>query len=76
MPPDQFQCLGQILLVGFPIGAGNALGHCIIEIDDRLAAMHVVLVGLDGDAGQGGIAADVARLAQVAVAGREAAGKA
>ena len=35
--------------------------------------MLVVLVGLDGDAGQGGIAVDVVGLPQIAVAGGEAA---
>ena len=34
--------------------------------------MHFVLVGLDGNAGQGGIAADIIRLAQIPMPRREA----
>ena len=46
----------------------NTLGHGIVEVRDRLAAVLVVLVGLDGDRCQGCIACDRLGLAQIAVA--------
>ena len=64
--------LGEGLEVLFPIGLVHALGHGVVEDGHALAAVHLVLVGLDGDAGQGGVAADVVGLPQVAVAGGKA----
>ena len=34
---------------GLPVGLGDALGHAVVEVGDGLAAMLVVLVGLNGD---------------------------
>ena len=55
---QELQGLGQVL----PVGAGEALGHAgshvIIEAGDALSAVLVVLVALDGDLGQGGVAGD------------------
>ena len=55
------------------IGLGDARGQAVIEVRDALPAVLVVLVGLDGDAGQGRVAADIVGLAQEAVARAEAA---
>ena len=52
-------------------GLGHAAGHGVIEVRHALAAVHLVLVGLDGDTGQGGIALDGIGLAQMAVTGGE-----
>ncbi len=46
---------------------GHAGGHAVIEVGDALPAVHLVLVGLDGNAGQRRVGADVLRLAQGAV---------
>ena len=70
---QQLQRLGEVAGVELAVGLAHALGHGVVEGGDALAAVLVVLVGLDGDAGQGGVAGDVVGLAQVAVAGGEAA---
>ena len=46
----------------------HALRHSIVEIRHALAAVHLVLVCLNGDARERGVAADVVRLSQIAVA--------
>ena len=53
----------------------HARRHRVIEVRHALAAVHFVLVRLDCDAGERRVAADVVRLAQIAVAGGEAAVK-
>ena len=71
----QVKARAQRAAVLLDVGLRHARGHVIVEAGNRLAAVLVVLVGLDRDARQRGIAADVLRLAQHAVAGREAARK-
>ena len=66
------QKLHQGLEVLLAVGLVHALGHGVVENRHALAAVHLVLVGLDGDAGQSGVAADVVGLPQVAVAGGKA----
>ena len=65
--------LGQGLEVFLAEGLGHARSHGIVKIGDGLAAVHLVLVGLDGDAAQGGVALDGIGGPQIAVTGGEAA---
>ena len=58
---------------GLAEGLAHALCHRVVKGIDALAAEHVILVRLDGDAGKRRIGADRVRLAQKAVARREAA---
>ena len=58
---------------GLAEGLAHALRHRIVKGIDTLTAEHVILVRLDGDAGKRRIGADRVRLAQKAVARREAA---
>ena len=69
---EQVHALGHVLLEQTAIGLAHALGQAVVEVAHRLAAVLVVLVGLDGDAGQGRVAGDVVGLAQHAVARGEA----
>ena len=62
---------GEGVAVFLAEGLGHAAGHGVIEVRHALAAVHLVLVGLDGDTGQGGIALDGIGLAQMAVTGGE-----
>ena len=70
---QQFQRPIQIVPETLAVGLLDAGGHAVIEIHDALAAVLVVLVGLNGDAGQRGIAVDIVGLPQHAVTGGEAA---
>ena len=59
-------------LIGFisqslPEGFPDAFSHGIIKGVNGLAAKHVILVGLDGNAGQGRVGRNVVGLAQHAV---------
>ena len=65
--------LGQRLEVFLFEGLGDAGSHAVVEVRHALAAVHLVLVRLDGDARQRGVTGDAVGLAQVAVAGGEAA---
>ena len=65
--------LGQVIGKGAAEGLGDAGRHRIVKVRNGLAAVLVVLVGLERDAGQRRIGTDVVRLPQEAVAGREAA---
>ena len=65
--------LGQGLEIGLSVGLCHTWGHGIIEIGHALPAVHLVLIGLNGDARQRGIAANIVRLAQAAVPGGKAA---
>ena len=47
----------------------HAHGQTVVEVAHRLAAVLVVLVGLDGDAGKGRIAGNIVGLAQHAMSG-------
>ena len=70
---EQVHGLGQVLLEQATIGLAHAHGRAVVEVAHALATMLVVLVRLDGDAGQRRVAGDVVGLAQHAVAGGEAA---
>ena len=64
--------LRQLFHVGLGKAFADALGHAIVEVGDALAAVLVVLVGLDGDGRQRRVAADAGGLAQKAVPGGKA----
>ena len=66
---QQFTGFCQVFTVQLTEGLYHPVGHPIVEVRDALAAMLVVLVGLDGNAPQGGIALDVIGLPQETVAG-------
>ena len=63
----QFQRAHHVVRVALHKGLAHAFGHGIIEVHDALPAVLIVLVGLDGDAGERGIAVDVPRFAQIAL---------
>ena len=65
---------GTVSLVDYSLAEGflHALRHGIIKAVNGLAAEHVVLVALNGYAGQAGISADGIRLPQEAVPRGEA----
>ena len=65
--------LGQVIGECAAEGLLDAGRHGVIEIRDGLAAMLVVLVGLERDARQRRVRADVVRLTQEAVTGRKTA---
>ena len=65
------QTLGQGVKELLPEGLGHPRGHGVVKVGDALPAVHLVLVGLDGDAGQGGVAHDGLGGAQIPVAGAE-----
>ena len=62
-----------MLLVQAAVRLAHAFGQAVVEVADGLPAVLVVLVGLDGDAGERRVAGDVVGLAQHAVARGEAA---
>ena len=68
----QFQRAHHVVRVALHKGLAHAFGHGIIEVHDALPAVLIVLVGLDGDAGERGIAVDVPRFAQISFAGGKA----
>ena len=70
---QQIQRGAERAAVFLDVGFGHAGRHVVIKAGDGLTAVLIVLVALDGNAGQRGIAADVLRLAQHAVAGRKTA---
>ena len=59
----------QIVLVAFDEGFANAFGQAVVKVRNALTAMLIVLVGLNGNTGKSGIAGNIVRLAQLAVAG-------
>ena len=61
---QQHHGAGQVLAVDALKSLPHADGHGVIKVHDGLAAVLVVLVGLDGDAGQSRIGGDVVRLPQ------------
>ena len=75
-------CIVQIQLVLYRLGEAaavsaqkrfcNALGHAVVEVGDGLSAVLIVLVGLNGDGSQCGIAGDALGLSQIAVTGGKA----
>ena len=67
----KFQCAAHILAIDFFIAFRNAGCHSVIKVRNALAAVLVVLVGLNGNAGQSRIACDILRFAKMAVAGIE-----
>ncbi len=54
------------------IGFSNTGSHAVIEIGNALPAMLIILIGLNGDTGQGRIAVNIVRLSQMAMPGAEA----
>ena len=70
---QNLQILGKGGKIGFSIGLIDTRRHGVIKIGDSLALMHLVLVGLNGDAGQCRITADVVGLPEIAVPGGESA---
>ena len=68
---EHLERLGKVAAEQLAEGLAHAGRHGVIEVRNRLAAVLVVLVGLDGDARQSCIGADVVRLAQEAVTGRK-----
>ena len=66
-----FDCLAEVVPVKRAEGLGDAGCQRIVKVRNRLPAVLVVLVGLHRDARQRGIRADVVRLTDVPVAGRE-----
>ena len=70
---QQVDTLGDVLLEQTAVGLAHTHGQAVVEVADGLAAVLVVLVRLDGNAGQGRVAGNVVGLAQHAVAGGEAA---
>ena len=59
----------QVLLM---VGLVHTPGHGIVKIRDALAAVHLILVGLDSDTGQSRIAPYVLWLSKVSMAGGKA----
>ena len=62
----------QVVAETLEVGLLHAGSHAVVEVDHALAAVLIVLVGLNGNAGQRGVAVDVVGLAQHAVTGGEA----
>ena len=62
----------QIIAETLHIGLFDAWSHAVIKINDALTAVLIVLVGLNGNARQRGIAIDVVGFAQHAVPGGKA----
>jgi len=67
----EFQSLDQVFPVFVREGFANAVRQGVIEVRNALAAVLVVLVRLDGDAGQRRVTGDVVGLAQEPMAGRK-----
>ena len=70
---QQLQRTGQVVAEPLEIGLFDTRRHAVVKVDHALAAMLVVLVGLDGNARQGGIAVDIVGLTQHAVTRGESA---
>ena len=64
MHEHQIQTRAQRTAILLDIGLGHARRHVIIKAGNRLTAVLIVLIGLNGDTGQRGIAADILRLTQ------------
>ena len=63
---DHFSKIGPIqLLVGF----FDPVCHSVIKVGNALSPVLVILIGLNSNAGQGGIALDIIRFPQVSVSG-------
>ena len=67
--------LDEVFGIPFFIGLPHPVRQVVVKTGDALAAVLVVLVGLDRDAAEGRVGGDILGLPQVAVAGREAAGE-
>ncbi len=70
---QQVDALGDVLLEQTAEGLAHTHGQAVVEVADGLAAVLIVLIGLNSDAGQRAVAADVVGLAQEAVPRAEAA---
>lgn len=67
-----FQRLAQLGAVLLAERLANALGHRVVEVRHALAAVLVILIGLNGNGRQRRIAGNALRLAQIAVPGAHA----
>ena len=65
------QRFGKIVTVIVPVGLAHARCHAVIKIRNTLSAVLVILVGLNGNTSQCGIAADVIGLTQESMSGRK-----
>ena len=63
---------GKVGRINTAEGLGDALGYCIVKVGDGLAAVLIVLVGLNGDTSQSGVGHNVVGLTQKAVTVGEA----
>ena len=70
---EELSGAGKVLKVIFFIGLGDSRSESVVKIHNGLSAVLIVLIGLDGDAGERGIALDVVRFPQEAVSGGESA---
>ena len=69
---EHLERLGEVAAEQLAEGLAHTRRHGVIEVRNRLAAVLIVLVGLDRDARQSRIGADVVRLTQEVVTGRKA----
>ena len=69
---QEFQCSCNVLQVPFPISFLHAASHCIIKVRDALSAVLVVLVGLNRNTSQSGIAGNIVWFSQEAMSSRKA----
>ena len=70
-----FQGFLQTTRESLAIGLTDTVSHAVVEVRDGLTTVLVVLVGLDGNGGQGSITLDAVGFAQIAVTRGETTGK-
>ena len=69
---QEHESLDHVRKVSLAVRDANAVCHGVIEVRHGLSTVLVVLVTLNSDSGQGGVAADILRFAQVTVTRVEA----
>ena len=69
---QEHESLDHIGKVGLAISDTHAIGHGVVKIRNRLTTVLVVLVRLNSDSGQSGVATDILRFTQMTVTGIEA----
>ena len=62
-------CFGEAAAVGAKEGFCNALCHAVIKVRNGLAAVLVILIGLNGDGGQCGVACNALGFTEIAMSG-------
>lgn len=60
-------CFGEAAAVGAKEGFCNALCHAVIKVRNGLAAVLVILIGLNGDGGQCGVACNALGFTEIAM---------